>query len=196
MRTRSLTALTAVAFASASLSGQAAPAAAPAMAPAMAPAPKVGFRAEFLGNMAMVTDKYIQLAEAIPADKYTWRPAPGVRSIAEVLLHIANAQYLFGTSMGWPAPAGWDMKTFETSTTDKAKVIAAMKTAFTWYETGVMVMPDAAAENTGSFFGNKLTMRAFLFAETDHNAEHLGQLIAYSRMNGVVPPWSMKAGGM
>jgi uncharacterized damage-inducible protein DinB len=163
---------------------------------AQAPAPTAGFRAEFLSNYAQVTDKFIQLANAIPADKYTWRPAPGVRSIAEVFLHVAAAQYLFGTSMGWPAPAGVDASKLETSTTDKAAVIAAMKAAFGWYKTGTTAMPDADAEKMGKFFGTPMTMRAFLFAETDHNAEHLGQMIAYARVNGIVPPWSMKQGGM
>ena len=164
---------------------------------AQAPAPTAGFRAEFLSNYATVADKYIQLANAIPADKFTWRPAPRARSIAEVFLHVAAAQYLFGTSMGWPAPAGVNASKLEKSTTDKAAVIAALKASLAWYKAGTTAMPDADAEKMGKFFGTPMTMRGFLFAETDHNAEHLGQMIAYANMVGVVPPWSMpQAGGM
>ena len=190
MRTRFLASLTVAAIAAAPLAAQAA--AKPAAAP-------VGFRAEFIQTFDAATKKYIQLAEAIPADKYTWRP-PGARSIAEVFIHIANAQYLFGTSMGWPAPAGidaakMDSPTAETWTTDKAKIIETMKASFAWYRAGVMAMPDADANKTAKFFGQTLTMRAFLLEETGHNGEHLGQMIAYARMNGVVPPWSMPAAG-
>ena len=162
--------------------------------PGMAAAPTSGFRAEFLSNFKTVQDKFIQLAEATPADKYSWRPAAGVRSIAEVYLHVANAQYLFGSWMGIAVPAGIDQKTFETSTTDKAKVVAAVKAAFANFNAGVMAMPDASADKTANVFGQTMTMRGILLFETDHNAEHLGQSIAYARMNGVIPPWSMKAG--
>jgi uncharacterized damage-inducible protein DinB len=191
MRTRAIIALAIAAFATAPLSAQATM----APKPTMAAGPTVGFRAEFLASYARVTNEYLQLAEAIPADKYTWHPA-GARSVAEVFLHISNAQYIFGGASGFATPAGWDMKTFESSTTDKAKVIAAMKAAFDWYKAGVLAMSDADADKTATLFGQTFTWRALLLNEAEHNGEHLGQMIAYARMNGIVPPWSMKQGGM
>ena len=161
-----------------------------AMAPAM---PTAGFRAEFAGNFAYVSRKIIALAEAIPQDKYTWRPAPGVRSISEVLLHLAQAQYLFGGNLGLTMPAGMDTA-WEHSTTDKAKIIAALKASIAAFNGAVAALPDADAEKAAPLFGQKLTMRSLLLVETDHNAEHFGQLIAYARMNGVVPPWSRSGG--
>ena len=198
MRSRTLSSLAITLLAAAPLMAQATMAASTSK-----PAPPAGFRGEFAKNFATVGDKYIQLAQAIPADKYSWRPAPGVRSVAEVLLHVASAQYLFGSAMGMPMPAGISLKTpadmgaFETSTTDKAKIIEMLKASFAYLNAGVMAMPDASADKTAQFIGQTMTMREMLLQETDHNAEHLGQMIAYARVNGVVPPWSMKqAGGM
>jgi uncharacterized damage-inducible protein DinB len=146
---------------------------------------------DVLANMATVTDKFVQLAGAVPADKYTWRPAPGVRSIAEVFLHISNAQYVFGQNIGLKPPAGYDPKTFETSTTDKAQIIATMKAAFAAMTAAIQAMPDNSGDAAFKMFNLDYTNRKLLILETDHNAEHLGQSIAYARTNGVVPPWSM-----
>jgi len=157
--------------------------------------PTSGFRAEFLGNFHFVNGKILKLAEAIPQNKYTWRPAPGVRSIAEVLLHLAQAQYIFGANLGLAMPATMDTS-WEHSTTDKAKIIAALKSAFAAFDGAVAALPDADAEKAVTLFGQVYTMRSLLLVETDHNAEHFGQLIAYARMNGVVPPWSLPGGGM
>ncbi len=198
MRSRILSSLAIAALAAAPLVAQGSMAAT-AAAPAKPAPPPAGFRGEFAKNFAAVSDKYLQLAQAIPADKYSWRPAPGVRSIAETFLHAAAAQYLMGSTMGWPTPAGIalkgmpDMMAFETSTTDKAKIIETLKAAFAYMNAGVMAMPDASSDKTVVFFGQTMTMREMLFAETAHNGEHLGQMIAYARMNNVVPPWSMKA---
>ena len=159
------------------------------------PAPTSGFRAEFLGNFHYVNGKILRLAEAIPQEKYTWRPAPGVRSIAEVFLHLAQAQYIFGANLGLQMPAAMDTS-WEHSTTDKAKIIAALKSAFAAFDGAVAALPDADAERQSKLFGQQVTMRSLLLDETDHNAEHFGQMIAYARMNGVVPPWSMPGGGM
>lgn len=153
-------------------------------------APVSGFRADVLGNIDYAARELVQLADAVPADKYAWRPAPGVRSIAEVYLHVANAQYVFGANIGVAKPAGYDAQTFETSTTDKAQIIATMKTAFAAMTAAIQALPDNSGDATFKFFKTDYTNRKLLILETDHNAEHLGQSIAYARTNGVVPPWS------
>jgi hypothetical protein len=80
-----------------------------------------GYRSEVLSEVIVQEDKFTRLAEAIPADKYTWRPAADVRSFAEVFLHVAAANYNVYKLVGTPSPAGLDIKTLEKSTTDKAK---------------------------------------------------------------------------
>src|ERR1700747_1583409 len=85
-----------------------------------------GYRSEVLAEVMVQEDKFTRLAEAIPADKYTWRPAPDVRSFAEVFLHVAAANYNLYKLVGTPPPSGIDLKNLEKSTTDKAKVIATL----------------------------------------------------------------------
>lgn len=160
----------------------------PATEPA---APASGVRAEFLADFAAVTGKVLQLAEAIPAEKYTWRPQAGVRSVSEVLLHAAGANYFMPTFFGGTVPEGIDLKTFETSTTDKAKVIEALRSAIAHGRAQALRLSDADLEKTGKWFGGtQVTYRAMLVGMAEHCHEHLGQLIAYARMNGVTPPWS------
>jgi len=85
------------------------------------PTPGVsGYRAEVLAEVRIQEDKFTRLAEAIPADKYTWRPASDVRSIAEVFLHVSAANYSLPKLIGTPSPAGMDVPKLEKSTTEKA----------------------------------------------------------------------------
>jgi len=154
-------------------------------------APETGARAEFLVDFAAVTGKLRDLANAIPAEKYTWRPQAGVRSVSEVLLHAAGANYFMPTFFGATVPEGIDLKTFETSTTDKAKVIEALEASIVHARGAVLRLSDADLEKTGKWFGGRqVTYRVMIVGAAEHGHEHLGQLIAYARMNGVTPPWS------
>ena len=89
-----------------------------------------GYRSEVLAEVMIQEDKFSRLAEAIPAEKYTWRPAPDVRSFAEVFLHVAAANFNLYKLVGTPPPTGFTAKDFEKSSTDKAKVIATLKDSF------------------------------------------------------------------
>jgi uncharacterized damage-inducible protein DinB len=155
-----------------------------------AAAPTSGYRAEFLNEMKYFEGRFTQLAEAIPADKYTWRPGPGVRSVAEVLLHVAAANQGLPNFAGIKPPAGFAMQGYEQSTTDKAKVIAELKKSFAHIQSAGSQMKDADADKPVKVFGMDMTGRSFSFFMARHLGEHLGQLIAYARVNGVVPPWS------
>jgi uncharacterized damage-inducible protein DinB len=162
-----------------------------AQAPAAPAAPTTGWRAEYLTIAQTASDKYLRLAEAIPAEKYTWRPAEGVRSVAETFLHVSQANYGFATRLGAQPVAGLNLRELEKSTTDKAAVIAHLRASLTMFRNAVIAYPEANAETTMQWFGPPtITMRYFLTFNADHNGEHLGQLIAYARMNGVTPPWS------
>jgi len=155
------------------------------------PTPGVsGYRAEVLAEVRVQEDKFARLAEAIPADKYNWRPGPDVRSIAEVFLHVATANYNLPKLIGTPPPAGVDVPKLEKSTTDKAKVIGILKDSFTHERDAIMKMPDADLEKSLDWFGGKNTERGILLFMTRHTAEHLGQSIAYARFIGIVPPWT------
>src|SRR5246127_4004682 len=149
-----------------------------------------GYRSEVLAEVMIQEDKFTRLAEAIPADKYTWRPAPDVRSFAEVFLHVSTANYNLYKLVGTPAPTGIDIKGLEKSTTDKAKVIATLKDSFAHAKKAITVMPDTDLEKSMDWFGGKNTERGVLLFIVRHTAEHLGQSIAYARVVGIVPPWT------
>jgi uncharacterized damage-inducible protein DinB len=155
-----------------------------------AAAPVSGYRAEFLKEMQYFEGRFTQLAEAIPADKFTWRPAAGVRSVSEVLLHVAGANQGLPQMAGIKPPAGFTGQGYEASTTDKAKVIAELKKSFEHIRVAASQMKDADADKAMKVFGMDMTGRSFSFFMARHLGEHLGQLIAYARVNGVVPPWS------
>lgn len=163
----------------------------PLQAP-QAQAPTKGWRAEFLAVMAAAEEKYVKLAEATPQEKFNWRPAPGVRSVAEVFLHVAGANYGLVGRLGAAPPAGVDLANLEKSTTDKAAIINHMKDGFAAFRAAVVAFPEGEAEKMVPLFGGQqVTARHFLTFIADHNGEHLGQSIAYARTNGIVPPWSM-----
>ena len=152
-----------------------------------------GVRAEVLAEVRVQEDKFVRLAEAIPAEKYTWRPAPDVRSISEVFLHVAAASYNLPKLVGTPPPAGFEAKGFDKSTTDKAKVVAALKDSFAHEKKAILAMPDADLDKQLDWFGGKNTQRGILLFIVRHAAEHLGQSIAYAREVGVTPPWTADA---
>jgi uncharacterized damage-inducible protein DinB len=152
-----------------------------------------GYRSEVLSEVIVQEDKFTRLAEAIPAEKYSWRPAPDVRSFAEVFLHVSAANYNLYKLVGTPPPAGVDVKSLEKSTTDKAKVVATLKDSYTHAKQAIKAMPDIDLEKSMDWFGGKNTERGILLFIVRHGAEHLGQSIAYARFVGVVPPWTEDA---
>jgi len=149
-----------------------------------------GYRSEVMAEVMVQEDKFARLAEAIPAEKYTWRPAPDVRSFAEVFLHVAAANYNLYKLVGTPPPAGFDVKGFEKSTTDKAKVIGTLKDSFAHARKAITAMPDGDLDKSMDWFGGKNTERGILLFIVRHAAEHLGQSIAYARFVGITPPWT------
>jgi uncharacterized damage-inducible protein DinB len=164
-----------------------------------APAPLPGFRGEFLAQQDNVEKEILGIAEATPADKYGWRPAPGVRSVSEVFIHIVAGNYLFGGYTGMKPPAGMDMPSMmamEKNVTEKAKVIEELKKSFVYVRAGVAALPDADLDKSVKFFGRDFTVRGVLLIGANHEHEHLGQSIAYARTNGITPPWAAEQARM
>jgi uncharacterized damage-inducible protein DinB len=147
-----------------------------------------GARGEILGEINGLEKKYVGLAQTMPQDKYSWRPAEGVRSVSEVFMHVAGANYGLPNFIGVkpPADAPKDLE----KVTDKAEVVKQLTASFDFLKSAIMKMPDADLEKTAKMFGRDRTYREIGFFMTGHLHEHLGQSIAYARMNGVVPPWS------
>jgi uncharacterized damage-inducible protein DinB len=149
-----------------------------------------GARGEFLAEIAFYEQRYTRLAEAVPAEKYSWRPAEGVRSIGEVYTHIAAANYGIARALGTPLPAGVDPKSINALAGDKAKVLQVLKDSFGHFSGAILAIKDADLNNAQKMFGQDTTVRGAFFMITGHFGEHLGQSIAYARQNGIVPPWT------
>ena len=173
-------------------------AAVPASAkPAM---PSAGYRAELVADITQLERKYLGLAESMKG-KYSWRPADGVRSVGEVLAHVAGANMMLPTMAGvrsssvMPA-APTEMRAMMDSmralekTGDEAKIREALAKSFTHLKEAVAVVPDDQLDAAAKLFGRDATKRAVLQLTVTHLHEHLGQSIAYARQNGVTPPWS------
>jgi len=158
------------------------------------PAPKTGWRAEALASFAGMERKFVALAEAMPWEKYAWRPAAGVRSICESYLHVVGANYMFVEPLGAKPPANVDLAKVETCPASKADVVSSIKASFAHFAQAVNNSSDADAEQSVKLFGMNMTKRGLLLFAAEHAGEALGQSIAYARVNGVVPPWSAKAG--
>lgn len=164
---------------------------APAATPATPVAPTSGPRAEFLRLMEDAETKLLRLAEAMPAEKYTWRPGEGVRSVSEVFLHVAAGNYAILRRVGAQPPEGLDLRGLEKSTTEKAKVVEALKVSFVHVRQVAGKLTDADLDKTAPWFGGRqASYREILFFLATHQHEHLGQSIAYARTNGIIPPWT------
>jgi uncharacterized damage-inducible protein DinB len=146
--------------------------------PRFAPIDRVG------GSYALIA-----LAEATPAEKFAWRPAPGVRSTSEVYMHIVLANFFLLSVTGPKMPA--DLKSSaEKTVTEKAEVISWLKRSLEAVKTAhASVKPDDLQRKV-KVENRDATVDGMYLRIIVHANEHMGQLIAYARMSGVVPPWS------
>ena len=152
-------------------------------------------RTAFLLDIDTLQSKFLALAEAIPAEKYAWRPAPGVRSIGEAFLHVASEWYVFTPVAFGAAPSPViprNREAFEKFEADasKARVLEQLRAGFAYGRQAVSAVDPATLTGTRRFFGTEhnVVETASLMSGDLH--EHLGQLIAYARVNGIKPPWS------
>ena len=147
--------------------------------------PNAGPRRAFGKEWKWAVERIETLAEAIPEEIYGWRPEEGVRTVSEVLMHIAGGNFMFADSLGIPRPG--DLPEDLATIADKAKVLEILDSSFQQMEIAIerAIADDLERENER--FG---TVRGVLLRALVHANEHLGQLVAYGRSNGVVPPWS------
>jgi len=148
------------------------------------------FQSTIVSELSEAEKKVVALAEAMPQEKYGWRPADGVRSVAEAFMHIAQANYLLPSIAGTKPPAGIDLMTYDKAATNKKDVVAALHASYDHARKFAKGVSDADLAKEVDFFGQKKSIRDLLLLSLEHSHEHLGQEIAYARMNGVKPPWS------
>ncbi len=156
--------------------------------------------AELLAPLGGLEKQVVELAKAIPEEKYGWRPGPGVRSIKEVFLHIALGNHLLVNVAGGSVTREEVMNEIATNgkaeqdPASKEKIVAMLTESFASVrKTMEGVRSAGAMTRPVDFFGTPSTLGSVLAEIDTHIAEHLGQSIAYARVNGIVPPWSVTA---
>jgi uncharacterized damage-inducible protein DinB len=150
-----------------------------------------GVRGSILFQIDQAREKLIALANALPPEKYGWRPGEGVRSAGEVFNHVAAANYFLPTFWGAKVPAGVNPQTLEKEMSgDKAKTIETLTKSFDNLREAILAVPDSDLDRKIKLFGQDATVRDAMMVLASHAHEHLGQSIAYARSNGIVPPWS------
>jgi uncharacterized damage-inducible protein DinB len=160
-----------------------------AQATPLHPDPMDGLWQGYDGEWRHVSNQLIALAEATPADKFAWRPAPGVRSTSEVYMHIVLANFYLLSVTGPPMPP--DLKE------DAEKTVTSKPEVFAWLKRSLEAVRKAHAAETPADLARRVkvqgrdsTVDAMYLRIIIHDNEHMGQLVAYARMTGVVPPWS------
>jgi uncharacterized damage-inducible protein DinB len=156
-------------------------------------APSYDLKAQALYDFDDMHKKFVDLATATPQDKYGYRPAEGVRTTGEVFLHISLANYNIPSLMGAPLPDGFDAKTFEKSTTDKAQIIDQLNKSFASARAAIEKMTNADFAKPLPKLGPDANYGDVVYLLVTHAHEHLGQSIAYARVNGIIPPWTAAA---
>ncbi|HEX9782186.1 MAG TPA: DinB family protein [Opitutaceae bacterium] len=148
------------------------------------------FESTFLWHFDDASGKVVSLAKAIPEDKYDWRPAGGIRSVREVVLHTAAANYFLGSMLGATIPKGVNAGELEKSMLDKQASVAALEKSIAFARAAVAGVAEEDLGTKINLFGQEAPKMSAVFVVGAHANEHLGQLIAYARSNGVAPPWS------
>ncbi|MGH9501161.1 MAG: DinB family protein [Terriglobales bacterium] len=155
-------------------------------------APSYDMKAQSLQDLGVVQKKFVDLVNAIPADKLTWRPTPDSRSFAEVFLHVSGERYQILHLMGTDLPAGFDGKTNEKSTTDRAQIVAELNKSWEYAQKAINGMTNADFAKLLPALGPQANAGDVIYILVADAHEHLGQSVAYARENGIVPPWTVE----
>lgn len=165
-----------------------------------------GFRGELLWEFEIVTRQSMAMAEAVPHAKYGWRPDPKARTISEVFVHVATGNFMLLDAIGITAPmdlyreipsggqerfSGMIDRNDDLVTTivEKDAVTALLKRSFQAVDQAISHAGDSELERRLPFFGEETTVRRVYLRLLSHAHEHMGQMIAYLRINGIAPPW-------
>ena len=168
-----------------------------AAGPAMAQGSASEMRAGYLADFDTMQTKFRELAGAMDADTYGWRPMDGVRTVSEVFMLIVAENYVVPSAWGATPPdgitPGFGLFTeLPANVTDKADVLDALEKSATYLLDAVGSLSDAQMGETIQMFGQEGVLQASLLLVVGDMHEHLGQAIAYARMNEVVPPWTAR----
>jgi uncharacterized damage-inducible protein DinB len=155
-------------------------------------APSYDMKAQALLDLQSVNKKCVELAEALPSEKLTWRPSSDTRSFAEVFLHVAGERYAILGMMGANPPAGFKAGEFEKSTTERSAIVEDLNQSWDFAKKTINGMSNADFAKLLPKLGPQANEGDVVYILVTDAHEHLGQLIAYARQNGITPPWTVE----
>ncbi|MBS1840243.1 MAG: DinB family protein [Acidobacteria bacterium] len=144
-------------------------------------------------DLQQMQQKFVSLAQAIPQEKYNWRPDAESRSIAEMFLHTAGAGFGFPKMLDVAAPADFTGKGFDKTTTDKAKIVEWLNKSFAHQIAAANGITNADYAKLVPKLGPGANQGDVIYLLVVHQHEQLGIAIAYARSVGVTPPWTADA---
>ena len=153
------------------------------------------FLENYTGDFNGASKKLTDLAEATPADKFGWRPADGIRSVSEVYMHVAEANFALASALGVATPDDVNPQNLEQEVTEKDQVIEVLQTSQEQIRKALEMVMNEDLGGMVQAFEREWTRYQVLMIISGHSHEHLGQSIAYARSNDIVPPWSGGGGG-
>lgn len=152
-----------------------------------------------LADLERMGERFASLAAAFPEDRWEWRPMDGVRSVREVVALVAAEATLFPTMWGFEAPPwvpdpgfGRELERLRGST--PGELVAEVERSFDHVVALVGELAAGERARPVGFFGLEVPLGTAITLMGNDMHEHLGQLIAYARVNRVVPPWSRSGG--
>jgi uncharacterized damage-inducible protein DinB len=159
---------------------------------AMAQTSPPNFRVEFEKHFNASADKLVSLAMAMPEESYSWSPMEGVKSVASVYMHIARYNYYYpDIALGVPSPMGvTEYDSWEEKITNKGEAVAILAESMEHVRKTLSSKSSRDFEDNTLLYGRDVGQWAVFLQLVAHMNEHLGQSIAYARMNQVVPPWN------
>ena len=162
-------------------------AAVPSLLWAQTPAPSLA--KELGATFQRAATEIIDVAEAMPADKYGYKPTPEIASFGDQLVHVAGiTQRFIDTAKGIKTEAAHH------GAMAKPEVIGLLKKTFQGAQEMITPLTDAQLLEPVKFpFGDRTVTRATFWQGPLYQIRnHHGQLVVYLRMNGIVPPTSAR----
>jgi uncharacterized damage-inducible protein DinB len=130
----------------------------------------------------------LKSAEKIPENLYSYRPTPEVRTVAQLIGHVADASRFFCSSASGDKPS---QVSAEKTMTTKAQLTKALADSFAYCDKVITGMDDTKGMEAIKFFAGGMSPRGMVLSfSTTHNYEHYGNLVTYMRLNKIVPPSS------
>jgi|SRR5262245_33356947 len=134
----------------------------------------------------MIKTNIVKTAAKVPEELYSFKPTPEVRSLGELIGHVADANFLICSAVAGEKPpqGGFEKKT------SKAELSKGLNDAIAYCDKVLASLDDAKGAATVTLFGMTMPKLSVMYFNVAHNNEHYGNLVTYMRLKGIVPPSS------